>query len=99
MSDTDYEVRLTSGRNDPCLCGSGKKYKKCHLAEDEGARTAALKALEQEAVAHSKDTQSEVDAKRADDSIRSSKRPKNQPGPKGRPSGGKPKNVARRGAV
>jgi len=23
------------GRNDPCYCGSGKKYKKCHLAEDE----------------------------------------------------------------
>ncbi len=20
------------GRNDPCLCGSGKKYKKCHGA-------------------------------------------------------------------
>ena len=23
-----------SGRNDPCWCGSGKKYKKCHLDED-----------------------------------------------------------------
>jgi hypothetical protein len=23
------------GRNDPCWCGSGKKYKKCHLAADE----------------------------------------------------------------
>jgi hypothetical protein len=23
------------GRNEPCWCGSGKKYKKCHLAEDE----------------------------------------------------------------
>jgi uncharacterized protein len=22
----------TAGRNDPCPCGSGKKYKKCHLA-------------------------------------------------------------------
>jgi preprotein translocase subunit SecA len=21
------------GRNDPCPCGSGKKYKKCHGAE------------------------------------------------------------------
>jgi tetratricopeptide (TPR) repeat protein len=27
----------STGRNDPCPCGSGKKYKKCHLAEDEGA--------------------------------------------------------------
>ena len=23
------------GRNDPCYCGSGKKYKKCHLPADE----------------------------------------------------------------
>ncbi|MBN1563106.1 MAG: SEC-C domain-containing protein [Anaerolineae bacterium] len=23
------------GRNDPCWCGSGKKYKKCHLREDQ----------------------------------------------------------------
>ena len=22
------------GRNDPCWCGSGKKYKKCHLNQD-----------------------------------------------------------------
>ncbi|MBB4099377.1 YecA family protein [Sphingomonas kyeonggiensis] len=25
------------GRNDPCHCGSGKKYKKCHLAADQGS--------------------------------------------------------------
>ena len=25
------------GRNDPCYCGSGKKYKKCHLELDEAA--------------------------------------------------------------
>lgn len=23
------------GRNDPCHCGSGKKYKNCHLGQDE----------------------------------------------------------------
>jgi len=23
------------GRNEPCWCGSGQKYKKCHLPEDE----------------------------------------------------------------
>ena len=23
------------GRNEPCWCGSGTKYKRCHLAEDE----------------------------------------------------------------
>ena len=26
----------TIGRNDPCWCGSGKKYKQCHLRSDEG---------------------------------------------------------------
>jgi tetratricopeptide (TPR) repeat protein len=26
-----------TGRNEPCPCGSGKKYKKCHLLEDEAA--------------------------------------------------------------
>lgn len=25
------------GRNESCWCGSGKKYKKCHLAEDQKA--------------------------------------------------------------
>jgi len=32
----DYEQKL--GRNDPCWCGSGKKYKKCHMNEDRGGR-------------------------------------------------------------
>ncbi|HET8647712.1 MAG TPA: SEC-C metal-binding domain-containing protein [Vicinamibacteria bacterium] len=27
----------TIGRNDPCHCGSGKKYKQCHLDADEVA--------------------------------------------------------------
>lgn len=31
------------GRNDPCHCGSGKKYKKCCLAADEAAHAAAAK--------------------------------------------------------
>jgi len=29
------------GRNDPCYCGSGKKYKHCHLAQDEAEAAAA----------------------------------------------------------
>ncbi|HEU4534723.1 MAG TPA: SEC-C metal-binding domain-containing protein [Polyangiaceae bacterium] len=32
------------GRNDPCPCGSGKKYKKCCLAKDEQAALAAYAA-------------------------------------------------------
>ena len=26
------------GRNDPCWCGSGKKYKTCHMATDDKIR-------------------------------------------------------------
>jgi tetratricopeptide (TPR) repeat protein len=32
------------GRNDPCACGSGKKYKKCCMASDEAAAHAARPA-------------------------------------------------------
>ena len=28
-------VQKRPGRNQPCYCGSGKKYKKCHLPQDE----------------------------------------------------------------
>ena len=35
------------GRNDPCPCGSGKKYKQCCLVKDEAkARAARAKAAE-----------------------------------------------------
>lgn len=30
-----------TGRNAPCWCGSGRKYKKCHLTEDEAGRGSA----------------------------------------------------------
>lgn len=47
----DPETRLKqTGRNDDCLCGSGKKYKKCHLREDEETVSKAL-AVKQEAAA------------------------------------------------
>jgi hypothetical protein len=32
------------GRNDPCHCGSGSKYKKCCAAKDDAARSAELSA-------------------------------------------------------
>ena len=28
------------GRNEPCWCGSSKKYKKCHLPEDRNKAAA-----------------------------------------------------------
>ena len=33
------------GRNDPCHCGSGKKYKKCHEAADDAKEAAELAAI------------------------------------------------------
>ena len=35
---------MTLGRNEPCPCGSGKKYKKCCLAKDEEAARKAKPA-------------------------------------------------------
>ncbi|MCI0643317.1 MAG: SEC-C domain-containing protein [Chloroflexi bacterium] len=34
------------GRNDPCYCGSGKKYKHCHLAADQAAENERRQALD-----------------------------------------------------
>ena len=34
-------VQKVPGRNEPCHCGSGKKYKKCHLPIDQGAGSAS----------------------------------------------------------
>jgi hypothetical protein len=33
------------GRNDRCWCGSGKKYKACHLVTDNRKRSAELSAM------------------------------------------------------
>lgn len=35
---------MKPGRNDPCTCGSGKKYKKCCAITDDAARVAELTA-------------------------------------------------------
>jgi SEC-C motif len=45
------ERHRVANRNDACPCGSGKKYKKCHQAEDDAAISAELRRLEAEAVA------------------------------------------------
>ena len=38
MTEPEFLQRFrATGRNDDCPCGSGKKYKKCHLREDEQA--------------------------------------------------------------
>jgi hypothetical protein len=35
------EAKPVPGRNEPCHCGSGRKYKQCHLEKDEAARRKA----------------------------------------------------------
>jgi len=49
MAEAEHLKRLReAGRNDPCPCGSGKKYKKCHLPRDQEAEhQSMLKAAEE----------------------------------------------------
>lgn len=39
VSEEEPQHSKSLGRNDLCWCGSGKKYKKCHLEEDERKRS------------------------------------------------------------
>ncbi len=45
----DWQSRLKTGRNEPCPCGSGKKYKKCHLGADEKAESQDISKINAEA--------------------------------------------------
>ena len=38
---------MSVGRNDPCPCQSGKKYKKCCLLKEEQAQANALKTRQE----------------------------------------------------
>ncbi len=40
-----------TGRNEPCPCGSGKKYKRCCLPKDQAAEQLALAAKQPERAA------------------------------------------------
>lgn len=40
MSKENTDRLRLLGRNDQCSCGSGKKYKKCHLLGDEKNKAA-----------------------------------------------------------
>jgi hypothetical protein len=63
---TSQEVakHVTLGRNDPCHCGSGKKYKKCCMAKDEAADRKTLEEQWAKSAAAAKD-QEEKKAKDA----------------------------------
>jgi hypothetical protein len=51
MATADSPAGGRPGRNDPCHCGSGNKYKRCCLEKDEAADRAALARAEAEAPA------------------------------------------------
>jgi hypothetical protein len=54
------------GRNDPCHCGSGRKYKQCCLAKDEAAeREARAKAAEKAAAEPAPSTETQKAAPHA----------------------------------
>jgi len=50
--DTPTPPKKALSRNDPCHCGSGKKYKQCHLDKDEAAAREARAAAMAEAEKH-----------------------------------------------
>jgi hypothetical protein len=47
------------GRNEPCPCGSGRKYKQCCLEKDEAAERQALAKAAAEAPEPSSETSAE----------------------------------------
>jgi len=102
MNAQEYNERLkTTGRNDSCPCGSGKKYKKCHLAEDESAKHSELsKAAEEreEALAAAEENPEDESADAASKS-KKQKRGVHQGGGKSRTGKDTHSNIPRRGAV
>ena len=53
------------GRNDPCPCGSGKKYKHCCRDKDEAAERAAVAAARAAAAAEYQERQAPLKERRA----------------------------------
>ena len=105
MASEDYQERLkTTGRNDPCPCGSQRKYKKCHQAEDEAKlhaeRQEQAKKDEAARAAASEGEADEARAKKAPPDPTRGDRRRHQSHSSG--EGGqttRPNNLPRRGAV
>jgi len=83
---------MTTGRNDPCPCGSGKKFKKCCQAKEDAARAEQL-AKEQAALPDTLDPDAAERAKRQDAAAR---REGFQQGPKQAARGGRPSHARKR---
>ena len=106
MNASEYNGRLkTTGRNDACPCGSGKKYKKCHLAEDEAAKHAELvKAAEERQAAlnsENADDAGETSEGKGESGVSQSKTRRERFKQTGKSSSGRGRsaNIPRRGAV
>jgi len=41
----DAHPAVLPGRNEPCWCGSGRKYKKCHAPEDHQEKASKACAI------------------------------------------------------
>jgi hypothetical protein len=76
------------GRNDPCRCGSGKKYKKCCLEKDEIARAKAAKEVAADLLA-------QAHTEKKDENKPGFKHPEKEKGPH-QSQGAKPKASAPR---
>ena len=106
MDKAAYEERLKStGRNEPCPCGSGRKYKQCHMSEDEASRHAAMKKAEEERQASlAAEAEAENEDGKSDEAGGAQRKrgPSAQDrmvGGKGRSGSDRHTNVPRRGAV
>lgn len=102
MKASDYAERLkTTGRNDSCPCGSGKKYKKCHLAEDEAAKHEELSKAAEEREAALAAAEENADEDSADDSPKGKKKGRgdSKQGGKARTGQDSHSNIPRRGAI
>ena len=102
MNASDYAERLkNTGRNDSCPCGSGKKYKKCHLAEDEAAKHQELAkaAEEREAALTAAEENPDEDSDDASSKSKKKKRGEHPHGGRARTGKDTHSNIPRRGAV
>ena len=98
MDESNYLERLkTTGRNDPCPCGSGKKYKKCCLDADHAQEHKALEKAAEARAAEAAAAEESGEAKDAKPKKNIRKENRNA----GKATVGKSQhaNIPRRGAV
>ena len=92
MTEPEFLHRLrATGRNDDCPCGSAKKYKKCHLREDEEAEHKLMAEKEEARAAASTEAAAEAESESAVSGTDQKK------GHKGEPKAGGPPKPGGRG--